>query len=547
MPSNYLATHQPCDACGSSDAKTYWQDGGAFCFSCNTHFKSSDSPPVFVPPSQEEGIPKQSFTEIQNILTTGDYSGITERNITVATAKTYGVMRLPDKTYFAYYGEDSDITPIAAKVRHPDKKFHTAGDFQKTLLFGQHLFAAGSSKYITITEGEFDACAVYQMTGSKWPVVSIRSGASGALRDCKNNYEYLDTFGSIVICFDSDEPGQRAAKEVAELFGGKAKVVKHLKGMKDACDYLTENKKSEFETVWWGAEKYVPDGIINGASLWSEVSKPLKGAELQYPYAGLNDLTYGIRLSELVTITAGSGLGKSQFLREITYHIMKNTEDNIGMLMLEESTRKTVESIMSLSANKPLHLPDIKATKQERKEAFDATMASGRFHFFDHWGSLGVDNVMARIRHMAKALECKYIILDHITMIVSSQANGDERKALDEVMTKLRMLVEETGCAVFAVSHLKRPDSKGHEEGAVVSLSQLRGSGAIAQLSDIVLGLERNAQADDVMERNTTKVRVLKNRFSGLTGPSCLLHYDQITGRLSEVKEVDNAKAVGKD
>ena len=547
MPSNYKQTHQPCESCGSSDAKTYYNDGGAFCFSCNTHFKSSDSPPVFVPPSQEEGIPKQSFTEIQNILTTGDYSGITERNITVATAKTYGVMRLPDKTYFAYYGEDSDITPIAAKVRHPDKKFHTAGDFQKTLLFGQHLFAAGSSKYITITEGEFDACAVYQMTGSKWPVVSIRSGASGALRDCKNNYEYLDTFGSIVICFDSDEPGQRAAKEVAELFGGKAKVVKHLKGMKDACDYLTENKKSEFETVWWGAEKYVPDGIINGASLWSEVSKPLKGAELQYPYAGLNDLTYGIRLSELVTITAGSGLGKSQFLREITYHIMKNTEDNIGMLMLEESTRKTVESIMSLSANKPLHLPDIKATKQERKEAFDATMASGRFHFFDHWGSLGVDNVMARIRHMAKALECKYIILDHITMIVSSQANGDERKALDEVMTKLRMLVEETGCAVFAVSHLKRPDSKGHEEGAVVSLSQLRGSGAIAQLSDIVLGLERNAQADDVMERNTTKVRVLKNRFSGLTGPSCLLHYDQITGRLSEVKEVDNAKAVGKD
>jgi len=546
MPSNYRETHQPCESCGSSDAKTYYDDGGAFCFSCNTHFKSEDSPPVFVPPSQEEGIPKQPFTDIQNILTTGDYSGIAERNITVATAKTFGVMSTPGKVYFAYYGEDSDITPIAAKVRHPDKKFHTAGDFQKTLLFGQHLFGAGSSKYITITEGEFDACAVYQLTGSKWPVVSIRSGASGALRDCKNNYEYLDSFDGIIICFDSDEPGQKAAKEVAELFGGKAKVVKHLKGMKDACDYLSANKKQEFETVWWGAEKYVPDGIINGASLWSEVSKPLKGAELQYPYEALNDLTYGIRLSELVTITAGSGLGKSQFLREITYHIMKNTEDNIGMLMLEESTRKTVESIMSLSANKPLHLPDIKATKQERKEAFDATMSSGRFHFFDHWGSLGVDNVMARIRHMAKALECKYIILDHITMIVSSQGHGDERKALDEVMTKLRMLVEETGCAVFAVSHLKRPDSKGHEEGAVVSLSQLRGSGAIAQLSDIVLGLERNAQAEDVFERNTTKLRVLKNRFSGLTGPCCNLHYDSVTGRMSEIKEVDNAKTMGK-
>lgn len=545
---NEQLAHQPCEDCGSSDAKCYYDDGGSYCFSCKTYHKAdSEAPAVVIPAKETSGIPKQSFSDIQNLLTTGDYSGIPERNITVATAKTYGVLSTPEKVYFAYYGEDSDLEPIGAKVRHHDKKFHTAGDFQKTLLFGQHLFAAASAKSITITEGEFDACAVYQMTGSKYPAVSVRAGASGALKDCKNNYEYLDSFDNIVICFDSDEPGQKAAKEVAELFGGKAKVVKHLKGMKDACDYLVGDKKQEFNTVWWGAEKYVPDGIINGASMWSEVSKPLKGAELQYPYKGINELTYGIRLSELVTITAGSGLGKSQFLREITYHIMKNTEDNIGMLMLEESTRKTVESMMSLSANKPLHLPDVKATKEERKQAFDDTMASGRFHFFDHWGSLGVDNVMARIRHMAKALECKYIILDHITMIVSSQGNGDERKALDEVMTKLRMLVEETGVCVFAVSHLKRPDSKGHEEGAVVSLAQLRGSGAIAQLSDIVIGLERNAQADDVFDRNTTKVRVLKNRFSGLTGPCSNLHYDSVTGRLGEIKEVDNAKTVGKN
>lgn len=541
--SEYEAVHQPCDDCGSSDAKTYYDNGSAFCFSCDKYTKGESAPPVTMVTKKDEGaIPKQPFSDIQNILTTGDYSGIEERNITVATAKTYGVMRTPDKTYFSYYGEDSDLVPIASKVRHHDKKFHTAGDFQKTLLFGQQLFPAGSAKAITITEGEFDACAVYQMTGSKFPAVSIRAGASGALKDCKANYDYLDSFESIVICFDADEPGQKAAQEVAELFGGKSKVIKHLKGQKDACDYLSANLKQEFTSVWWGAEKYVPDGIINGASLWNEVSKPLKGAELVYPYAGMNDLTYGIRLSELVTITAGSGLGKSQFIREITYHIMKNTEDNIGMLMLEESTRKTVESMMSLSAKKPLHLPDVKATKAERKEAFDDTMASGRFHFFDHWGSLGVDNVMARIRHMVKALDCKYIILDHITMIVSSQANGDERKTLDEIMTKLRMLVEETGCSLFAISHLKRPDSKGHEEGAVVSLSQLRGSGAIAQLSDIVLGLERNAQADDVFERNTTKVRVLKNRFSGLTGPCCHLHYDAMTGRLSEVKEIDDAK-----
>ena len=106
-------------------------------------------------------------------------------------------------------------------------------------------------------------------------------------------------------------------------------------------------------------------------------------------------------------------------------------------------------------------------------------------------------------------------------------------------MTKLRTLVQETDCALIIVSHLKRPDGKGHEEGAVTSLSQLRGSGSIAQLSDMVIGLERDAQNDDPEVRNTTKVRVLKNRFAGLTGPCCNLQYNQDTGRLVEVQASD--------
>jgi twinkle protein len=166
--------------------------------------------------------------------------------------------------------------------------------------------------------------------------------------------------------------------------------------------------------------------------------------------------------------------------------------------------------------------------------AFDSTLGTDRIYLFDHFGSTAIDNIISRVRFMAKALSCKYIFLDHVSIVVSSQDNGDERKALDEIMTRLRMIVQETNIALFAVSHLKRPDTKGHEEGAATSLSQLRGSGSIGQLSDIVLGLERNGQHEDPMERHTTRVRVLKNRFSGLTGPASQLYYDRATGRMTE-------------
>ncbi len=236
-------------------------------------------------------------------------------------------------------------------------------------------------------------------------------------------------------------------------------------------------------------------------------------------------------------ITAGSGLGKSQFLREIVWHILSKTEDNIGMMFLEEGVRKTARSLMSLALNKPIHLPDVDVTEEELKDGFNRTLGTDRLYLFDHFGSSNLDNIVNRVRYMAKGLNCGYVVLDHISIIVSGGDVGDERKALDAIMTRLRMLVQETGISLLCVSHLKRPSDRGHEEGAATSLAQLRGSGAIAQLSDIVIGLERNGQATDMIERNTTHVRVLKNRFSGYTGFCSDLLYNPSTGRMLEIED----------
>jgi twinkle protein len=387
--------------------------------------------------------------------------------------------------------------------------------------------------------GNCDALAAYQMTGSQWSVVSIRNGAKGALKDCKEQYEWLNSFENVVICFDGDAPGREAAKEVAELFGQKAKIFQHLDGHKDACDYLKAGDTKEFINGWWRAKPYVPDGIVNAADLWEDVVTPEKPAEAFYPFKGLNKLLYGLRPAELITVTAGSGLGKSQFLREILVHILKTTEWKVGGMFLEESVRKTARSIMSIHANKMLHLPDTPVTDEELREAFNGTIGSGRVYLFDHFGSSDVDNIANRIRYMAKALDCKVVFLDHLSIIVSGQdLGGDERKAIDNMMTKLRTLVQELEITLICVSHLRRPQGNaGHEDGGSVSLSQLRGSGAIAQLSDAVITLERNSMAENEEERHTTKVAVAKNRFNGFSGPACLLKFDKHTGRMIEIEE----------
>jgi twinkle protein len=520
--------HVECPHCGSSDANGYYSDGHQYCFACETYTDENVG--------TSEQLPTKSTKVNQmnlKIPNTADVRSIVDRNITRDTCDYYGVKQETDKHFYPYTDEDGKV--VAYKQRNVEHKtFSILGDFKKATLFGQNLFNKGG-KYVTIVEGELDALSAFQMTGSKWPVVSIRNGASAALKDVKAQYEWLDSFESVVICFDADEPGMKAAVEVAELFGNKAKIVKHIKDCKDASDYLITGQESEFVNAWWRAPNYVPDGIIAASSLWESVSTPEPAAEAFYPFKGLNSLLYGLRPAELITVTAGSGLGKSQFLREILYHVLNTTTWNIGGMFLEESVRKTARSIMSLHANKKLHLPDTPVTEQELKESFDATLGTDRVYLFDHFGSLAIDNVLNRIRYMARACDCRVVFLDHISLVVSGMDGNDERKSIDVLMTRLRTLVQETGITLICVSHLKRPNSdKGHEDGQAVSLSQLRGSGAIAQLSDAVITLERNSMSDDEEERHTTKVAVAKNRYNGYTGPACALKYDKETGRMLE-------------
>jgi twinkle protein len=133
---------------------------------------------------------------------------------------------------------------------------------------------------------------------------------------------------------------------------------------------------------------------------------------------------------------------------------------------------------------------------------------------------------------MNKALGCKWIFLDHVSIVVSGQ-DGDERKMIDILMTKLRSLVEETQVGLLLVSHLKRPEGRGFEEGREITLGHLRGSAGLGQLSDMVIGIERNQQDEDT--KNQSTVRILKNRFSGETGIACYLEFDNQTSRLTEL------------
>jgi twinkle protein len=520
--SDWKIKHKPCEKCGSSDAASMNHDNWWTCFSCGERWPDGGEY-IDLTDEREQGV--------VTMQTHGCYKSY--EYIPVEVCKKFGIRTDAKDIYFEYRDENGNICAQKKRIDGNKNQTFTEGAWGEGKLFGQHLWDTGG-KYIIITEGEKDAASVYAMD-KRYKVVSIRNGAKAALKDCKKEFKFLDSFENVVICFDADEAGQKAAKEVAALFPAKSKIMKMPTGCKDAHDVFKFGNAEEFRQAFWGASEYLPEGIVNGSTLWDRLNKPAQKPLIHYPWDGLNRITHGIRAGELVTCSAGSGVGKSQLVREVMYHCLTNTTDNIGAIFLEESIEKTAQSMMSLHLSKPLHLPTVTSTEEERKKAFDATVGRGQVYFYELFGSTSVENIVGQVRYLAKAHDCKYVFLDHLSIIVSSQENGDERKAIDEVMTRLRTLVQDTGIALIMISHLRRPEGKAHEEGARTSLGQLRGSASIAQLSDIVLGFERDGQAETEEQRNTTKIRVLKNRFSGETGEACNLFYDKDTNRLTEV------------
>jgi len=519
-----------CPSCNSSNGYNIHADGHAFCFSCNKRFNNVG-----------EAKMETKVVEMQSkVPNNGEYGSINDRRISEDTARKYRTKIRTNGSvishhYYEYYNAES--SHIATKIRQVEgKKIWSQGDMGDALLFGQNLFKSGG-KYITITEGEIDAMSVYEMLGSKWAVVSIKNGVQSAVQNCKQHLEYLNSFENVVVCFDNDKPGVEASQKVAQLFEpNKCKIVRL--DHKDPNEYQKMGKAKDFVRDWWSAESYTPAGILNLAKLGDSLYDEEYCETIPYPWSAMNEKTYGMRTGELVTFTSGAGMGKSSIMRELMHHILRNSNDNIGILALEESTKNTAFNIMSVEANERLYIKEIRNqfSREQLNKWQKDTIGSGRFFAFDHFGSISNDEILSRVRYMAKSLDCKWIFLDHLSILVSGQDEGDERKSIDVLMTKLRSLVEETGVGLLLVSHLRRPTGDlGHENGKEVTLSHLRGSASIAHLSDSVIALERNQQADDEVIACTTTIRILKNRYTGETGVSCYLHYDKKSGRMSQI------------
>lgn len=515
--------HEACPECGSEDNLAVYDDHEhCMGFDCDYDRQYSTG-------KESKTITKET-QKLTYTLPEKTMPALSERGIDSTAVNKYRVtvnINSKDELEAVFPRFNEEGVHIANQVRYTDKRFKCEGLINKATLFGQQLYPAGG-RSITITEGYYDTLAAFQMTGARYPNVGVMS-ASTAKKEVVENFEYLNSFETVVLNFDNDKPGQEAAKACALLFDpGKVKILT-LRKHKDANEYLLNKDGKTYVDEWFRAPVFMPDGLLVGsdAKLKTDVLDYIEPRSIPYPWDGLNQKTFGIRESELVLLTADTGVGKTSVLKEIEYFLLNHEElkkenTGVGFLHLEEPKRDLAIGLMSIHKDKPYHFPDVERTREEMEEAYDQVVGTDRVVIWDHFGSNDIDVVLAKIRHMS-ALGCKYIFVDHLSIIVSDQS-GDERKQLDEISTKIKTLTMNLNIAVFCVIHINR---KG----------EVRGSAGPEQVANIVLRLERDKKELNEWRRNVTRISVEKNRKYGRTGPACYLYYNEMTGRLEELSK----------
>lgn len=541
-----------CDKCGSSDANAVYSDGHSFCYACHksNYPKRGEEMQSNVVQGRKYGHMLPDLAAIQ----TFPHKEITARGISKEIAQEYGVRCAVSETtgqvtevYYPLYGDDGTI--VAYKIRKLPKDFAVAGDFNKAKLFGQQLYEGKRRKLLMVTEGQDDCLAAKQLlkaNGKDYAVVSLHNAnMQGRLdRSILDAHDFFMSFETIVLCLDNDKPGQATQQALADWLASDLKVMlmKLPDGIKDCNDFILQERQDEFYKCFLSCSQYHPAEIVSGADYsLEELMKPRKKG-LELPYPELMTKTSGFAPGELVLVAAGSGGGKTSWLKQLVFYWLDKYESfKVGGVFLEDSVQNVLQSFIAIANKVPVSRlaenPDV-ITKEAWQATYEKYIANERINLVNSQLSQSSDDLVNKVKYLAKAKKCQVIIVDNLLASMSGNKEGDERRNIDAFVEQLAKIAVDQQCCIILVNHLKRTNGKNIHEGDAIELTDLRGSGSLEALASTVIALERDQQAEEEYKRNIVKIRVLKNRRIGRTGVADHLVYNTATG-IMELYEQD--------
>ena len=445
----------------------------------------------------------------------------------------------PTSVYFPFTRDDV-VVGYKARILEP-KKFWGVGTTKEVDLFGWSQAQAQGGKKLFITEGEFDAIALFQIMkehnkGTEWAhlnpaVVSLSNGAGGALKQLNKLLPTIrKQFKEIILVFDKDVAGQKAVEDVLRIIP--EAMVADLPA-KDANECIIQGRsKAAYNACQFQAAKPKNTRIVSGNTIHDAAKVPPKFG-MSWPWKHITQATRGIRFGETIYIGAGQKQGKSEVVNTLAAHFIREYGLKVFLAKPEEANNKTYKLVAGKLAGKIFHDPNIAFDEAAYDEAGE--VLRDKLYMLNLYQHVGWDSLKSDIRQAA-ADGCKVIFIDPITNLTNGMESGAANVKLQEIAQELSAMALDLDVVIFIFCHLRNPDSgPSHERGGEVLSSQFAGSRAMARSCNLMLGLEGNRDPNlPPEERNIRTLVLLEDREFGETG-RYKLYWDKITGLFNEL------------
>lgn len=541
-------------SCGSRDGLQVFEDKDGkytgFCFKCGTFIPNPYDDPDYKPSLKLIiKTPEEIQQEIEDI---NSYPclDLPDRKLRKESLEYFGVKIGVNEedgvspAYHFYPYEDKNGIKTGYKVRViENKKMWCVGTVKGAMFFGWQQAINTGAKKLFITEGELDAISLFQIIkdqnrGTPYAeynpaVVSLCSGSSSAARDIlKHILEIRKHFKEIIYIPDMDEPGKKAADEIARAIPD---VIIASLPCKDVNDCLMEGRsKAVYSAVMFKANKPKNTKLLYGSSLKERaMKKPEWG--LSWPWNGMTKATRGIRRGETLYFGAGVKMGKSELVNALAKNIVVDHNLPVFLIKPEEAVAKTYQMLVGKAAKRIFHDPNIPFDEEAFMQA--EPLIGDKAIILDCYQFLNWDSLKDDIRYVVNNEGVKDVFIDPITCLTNQMGTAEANEFLVSMAAELSSMSKDLDFTSYIFCHLKAPTSgEPHERGGEVLSHQFAGSRAMMRSCNYMIGLEGNKDpALPLEQRNVRNLVILEDREFG-SSEKISLYWDYKTGIFSEIE-----------
>lgn len=568
---NYVIGKNPCKRCktkghDSSNNNFHWygEGKGGHCFACGYSVPSDErklelgltDEEEFEEVSTREKITPEENEQIKGYTGT-DCKGW--RGIRKETNAFFGVRYSydeesgePDKMFVPttiggeLAGYRTRIFPkdFSNPIGQVGKEVDMIGEFR----FKNH------TRTCIITGGETKLLLTYQMMNDyrvskgkedfeSTAVVCSTLGEGGAYKQVQARYDFFNQFQKIIICMDADKAGVEATEKIAKVLPkGKAYIMNMR--YKDADIYVEKGKERDFIDDFWKAQLYTPDGIVASSQLSSKIRESAAMPKIPLPpfmWKLQKMMAGGFPLKVIINLASASGTGKSTIVDEMMYYWIFNSPYRIGVVTLESDSGQWGTKILSRHIRRKIDLIENMEEKlallnseevlAAEHELFFNEDGTPRFHLIEERDG-GIESLKELIMNLIISCGCKVIALDPLQDILDGLSNEEQ----SVFMRWMKGMIKSHDVTFINVNHVRKSsgNQKANSTGADMHEEDIHGSGSILKSGACNLLFSRNKEAEDPFERNTTKMKASKIRWTGVTGLAGEYYYDNETHTLHD-------------